>query len=295
MKYFVSFLVAIFVFYSLGTDVTSASTTQLESTNEEVIDNEKINSETEEIFGETVDGNNVEINSEIDGDKATIETDIETDDLSVDGELELDLETGDMVVTAEAEDESGELPQKEFEVQLHEVDGDEFTATLKDVETGEEFEVNTTQLQASWYPVVVIAITVARIGIKQAIKKFGKSSVRKATKKYGSKTSAAKAVRKVNMVRLDKHYKKHKKEFGNISKSQYLNKARTFLGKATSKTVLTKRSKKKFNGKYRYYKYNKKTNEFLSVERQEGRDVIMTYFKPKYPNKQKGYDYYKDQ
>lgn len=49
-----------------------------------------------------------------------------------------------MVVSAEAEDDSGELIQKEFEVQLHEVDGEDFTATLKDTETGEEFEVNTT-------------------------------------------------------------------------------------------------------------------------------------------------------
>lgn len=85
---------------------------------------------------------------------------------------------------------------------------------------------------------------VARIGIKQAIKKFGKTSVKQATKKYGTKTSASKAVRKVSMKNLDDHYRKHKKEFGNITKSQYLNKARTFLGKATSKTVLEKEARK---------------------------------------------------
>ncbi|NPC90766.1 hypothetical protein HOO54_05025 [Bacillus sp. WMMC1349] len=283
MKYFVSFLVAIFVFYSLGTDVTSASTTQLESTNEEVIDNEEINSETEEIFGETVDGNNVEINSEIDGDKATVETDIATDDLSVDGELELDLETGDMVVTAEAENESGELPQKEFEVQLHEVDGDDFTATLKDVETGEEFEVNTTQLQASWYPVIIIAIHVARYGIKYAMKKFGKTAVKKATKKYGKKATAKdlKKLKFRNADLFDEHYKKHKREYGNISKSKYLKKAQALAG-TTGKHILTKKRK---NGDI--LKYNTKTNDFLSMTKN---DVIKTFFKPK-----RGKAYFKEQ
>ncbi|MEC1259984.1 SAR2788 family putative toxin [Bacillus swezeyi] len=297
MKYLISFLLAVFVFYNVGTSFSSATTNQTQDNNEEeVINSEEIESETEDFFGESVDDDNVSIESQVDGDEANIETKIETDDLSVDGELELNLETSEMIVSAEAEDDNGTLFQGDFEVELQDVNDDgDFIATLTDTETGEEFKVNTAEVQASWYPLVVIAITVARIGIKQAIKKFGKSSVSKATKKYGKKTSASKAVRKVSMSKLDSHYKKHKKEFGNISKSQYLNKARTFLGKATSKTVLQKRSKKKFNGKYRYYKYNKKTNEFLAVERQKDKDVIITYFKPKHPNKKAGYEYYKRQ
>jgi len=172
--------------------------------------------------------------------------------------------------------------------------------TLVDTKTGKEYITNNTQIQASWYPLVVIAIFVARVGMKQAVKKFGKTSVNKAVKKHGSKTSASKSVKTVNMSKLDYHYDKHKKEFGKkkgkyITKSQYLNKARTFLGKATSKTVLEKKSKKKFNGKYRYYKYNKETNEFLSVERNGDKDTIITYFKPKHPNKEAGYKYFKNQ
>ncbi|GIN68507.1 MULTISPECIES: SAR2788 family putative toxin [Bacillus] len=296
MKYFISFLLAVFVFYNVGTSFSSATTNQTENNYEDVINKEQIESETEDFFGESVNGNDVALESQVDGNEATIQTKIETDDLSVDGELELNLETSDMIVSAEATDDNGTLFQGDFDVELQDVNDDgDFIATLTDIETGEQFKVNTAEVKASWYPLVVIAITVARIGIKQAIKKFGKSSVKKATKKYGKKTSASKAVRKVNMSKLDSHYKKHKKEFGNISKSQYLNKARTFLGKATSKTVLQKRSKKKFNGKYRYYKYNKKTNEFLAVERQKDRDVIITYFKPKHPNKKAGYEYYKRQ
>ncbi|MCY9014908.1 SAR2788 family putative toxin [Bacillus inaquosorum] len=305
MKYFISFLLAVFVFYSVGTEFVSATTNQnineeelidTDETLTETIDSDQIDSETEEIFGESIDDSNVELESDINGNEATIQTNIETDDLSVDGELELDLDTSSMVVSAEAEDDSGEVFNGEFNVELQDINDDgDFIATVTDTKTGEEFNVNTAEVHASWYPLVWIAIVVARIGIKQAIKKFGKTSVKQATKKYGTKTSASKAVRKVSMKNLDDHYGKHKKEFGNITKSQYLNKARTFLGKATSKTVLEKRSKKKFGGNYRYYKYNKKTNEFLSVERQGNKDTIITYFKPKHPNKKAGYNYYKNQ
>lgn len=283
MKYFISFLLAVFVFYSVGTDFASASTNTPEATNEEIIDNEIIDSETEEIFGETLDENNVEIEDKVHGDEATIQTNIETDDLSVDGELELDLESSDMVVSAEAEDDSGELIQKEFEVQLHEVDGEDFTATLKDTETGEEFEVNITQLQASWYPLIIIAIYVARYGIKYAIKKYGKTVVKKATKKYGKKATAKdlKKLKFKSTYELNRHYKKHKHEYGNISKSKYLTKAQALAG-TTGKHILTKKRK---NGDI--LKYNTKTNDFLSMTKD---DVIKTFFKPK-----RGKAYFKDQ
>lgn len=304
MKHFISFLIAVFVFYSVGTEFALAATYEnnkkqlvdTQKASDETINNEKIDSEAGELFGESIDENNLDTKSEIHGNEATVKTSIETEDLSVNGKLDLDLADNNMIVTADAEDDSGKLFSGEFNVQLLDInDEGDFLATLTNTETGEEYNVNTAEVHASWYPLVWIAIVVARIGIKQAIKKFGKASVKQATKKYGTKTSASKAVRKVSMSRLDAHYSKHKKEFGNITKSQYLNKARTFLGKATSKTVLEKRSKKKFGGKYRYYKYNKKTNEFLSVERSGNKDTIITYFKPKHPNKKAGYNYYKNQ
>lgn len=152
---------------------------------------------------------------------------------------------------------------------------------LKNLKTGEIFTSNQNEVKASFYPLVVVAIFVARVGIKQAVKKFGKSTVNTAIKKHGTKTSASKAVSKVPMSRLDYHWNKHRKEFGNISKSTYLNKARTLLGKPIGKNILEKKSTKKFNGKHRYYKYDKSTNEFLSVERNGNTDTIITYFKPK--------------
>lgn len=226
MKYFISFLLAVFVFYSVGTEFVSATTNQnineeelidTDETPTEAIDSDQIDSETEEIFGESIDDSNVELESDINGNEATIQTNIETDDLSVDGELELDLDTSSMVVSAEAEDDSGEVFNGEFNVELQDINDDgDFIATVTDTKTGEEFNVNTAEVHASWYPLVWIAIVVARIGIKQAIKKFGKTSVKQATKKYGTKTSASKAVRKVSMKNLDDHYRKHKKNLATL-------------------------------------------------------------------------------
>ena len=66
---------------------------------------------------------------------------------------------------------------------------EEFKAIFTDLDTREQFNVDTAQVQASWYPSVVIVIHVARHGVKWAIKKHGKSAIQKATKKYGNKAS----------------------------------------------------------------------------------------------------------
>ena len=92
-----------------------------------------------------------------------------------------DLETSEMTVDTELENEDGEVFSKSFDIAVTEVDGEDFTAVLIDTETGEIYEVNTTEVSASWYPLVVIAISVARYGIQYAIKKYGKSAVTKAT------------------------------------------------------------------------------------------------------------------
>lgn len=64
------------------------------------------------MFGETLEDSNVEIESTVVDETEIIETTIETDDLSAQGELELDLESNEMMVSAELENESGELVQQ---------------------------------------------------------------------------------------------------------------------------------------------------------------------------------------
>ncbi|MDI0275424.1 SAR2788 family putative toxin [Bacillus safensis] len=222
-----------------------------------------------------------------------LEVSVENENLLINSKVILSQESEQLsMVEAEIVDEDTKETVK-YNFEIADIDVAEKSdphLLLVDIETGEEYTVSDSQIQASWYPLVVVAIYIARVGINQAIKKFGKTAVKNAVKKHGKKTTTSNAVKKVSMSRLDYHYKKHKKEFGNITKSEYLNKARKLLGASKSKNILEKKSKKKFNGKHRYYKYNKKTNEFLSVEKQKDKDVIITFFKPK-----RGINYWKDQ
>ncbi|MGX4669819.1 SAR2788 family putative toxin [Cerasibacillus sp. JNUCC 74] len=148
---------------------------------------------------------------------------------------------------------------------------------LTDLDTGEKYDVNTAEVQASWYPLVVVAIHVARHGIKWAIKKYGKKAVNKATKKYGKKASG-KTLSKLKFPNLNVKWNKHKREFPKgLTKDGYKRRAQSLAG-STSKNVLSK--KRKRDGMT--IKYNKKTNEILFIDKN---DVIQTF----------GIKYYKDQ
>jgi pyocin large subunit-like protein len=72
--------------------------------------------------------------------------------------------------------------------------------------------------------------------------------------------------------KLDEHYEKHKSEFGNISKDEYLQGARNLVNSEGSDNVLIKIRP---NGDVLYY--NRATNEFAITD-SDG--VIRTYFKP---------------
>lgn len=67
--------------------------------------------------------------------------------LSVNGKLDLDLADNNMIVTADAEDDSGKLFSVEFNVQLPDInDEGDFLATLTNTETGEEYNLNTAEV-----------------------------------------------------------------------------------------------------------------------------------------------------
>lgn len=73
---------------------------------------------------------------------------------------------------------------------------------------------------------------------------------------------------------LDAHYLKHKHEFGDITKEEYLNGARLLLNSAPSRDILEKR---RDNGDVLHYRVS--TGEFAVMAR-DGR--IRTYFKADY-------------
>ncbi|MEG0072087.1 MAG: hypothetical protein RR692_02720 [Raoultibacter sp.] len=72
--------------------------------------------------------------------------------------------------------------------------------------------------------------------------------------------------------KFDQHYKKHGREFGEISQDEYLQKANDLIA-STSSTVKTKREKDDGDTCY----YDTATNEFLVLNK---KGVIRTFFRP---------------
>lgn len=62
--------------------------------------------------------------------------------------------------------------------------GEEFAADLRDVNTGQELTVDSTQATVQAVPAIVVLALLARVGLKWALKKFTRTQVKKAAKSY---------------------------------------------------------------------------------------------------------------
>jgi hypothetical protein len=121
----------------------------------------------------------VEIKEDSD-EKLVLDMKVDEEDLKIDTELSMDLDSQDAMITGSIVDESGNVYDESYHVVFHEVDDEILIATLTDTQTGEEYELNSTTLQASVIPIIVGIVL--RLGIKYAIKKFGKTAVKNALK-----------------------------------------------------------------------------------------------------------------
>lgn len=301
-KLFISFVVSIYLFAYMVPTYANAVVNEEKQYNElaesvptnsdmqediTTVDIQSAEEQTNDILGKNIE-EHVEIQSEVADDTAVIETQIESEDVQINSSLELNLETAEMTIDTELKNEVGEVFTKSFDIVVTEVSGEDFTAHLTDIETGEIYEINTAEVSASWYPLVVIAIAVARHGISYAIKHYGDDVVKKATTKYGTKATAEtlKNLKFASKTLFDKHWRDHKDEFPGYTQSEYLARAQDLAG-AEGNHILTK---KRDDGDI--LKYNKETNELLILDTD---DVIRTLFKPKHPNKESGYEYFKRQ
>ncbi|MBP3950318.1 SAR2788 family putative toxin [Bacillus suaedae] len=193
----------------------------------------------------------------------SVDINLNTEDLQVNSEVQMDIDSEDLFFSTEIVDDNGDVTYNEYQVTVHEAIDDVFIATVTDSTTGEIHEINTTELSASALPLIIMVII--NVGARFALKQFAKKAITDAVRKlaFGSKSL------------LDSHYKKHvvtQKEFGNITKAQYLRKAQDLIG-SESKNVL---SKKRSNGDRVFY--DKSKNEFAVLSKD---GIIRTFFKPK--------------
>lgn len=168
---------------------------------------EEIAQEIKEDFGEQV-SEELEINAELSDDNlVSVTSEIDTEDVSVFTEFQYDIED-ELMQLKGIINEEGDVHEQDFYVILHNVEGNNFTATLIDKNTGEIYDIDTLEGRASALPIVIIA-AVARYGISWAAKKYGKKAVTNIVKKqsYGKVLSSVSKLdkNKINHIMQSKH------------------------------------------------------------------------------------------
>ncbi|MDQ0164066.1 SAR2788 family putative toxin [Aeribacillus alveayuensis] len=143
----------------------------------------------------------------------TVNSELETGDLSFESELYINIDTGEMYVTEEQISETGEVTKTTYDMFFTEIEGEDFIAYLIDRNSGELFEINTIDAQASAIPVLGLII---KQGAKWAIKKYGKKALISAFGKYAL-SNAIKNVAKFTVK--NKHLKGDKRNYAKFNTS----------------------------------------------------------------------------
>ncbi|WP_339194900.1 SAR2788 family putative toxin [Aeribacillus sp. FSL W8-0870] len=99
----------------------------------------------------------------------TVNSELETGDLSFESELYINIDTGEMYATEEQISETGEKTKTTYDMFFTEIEGEDFIAYLIDRNSGELYEINTIDAQASVIPVLSLIL---KNGAKWAIKKY---------------------------------------------------------------------------------------------------------------------------
>ncbi|MCY7686000.1 SAR2788 family putative toxin [Bacillus altitudinis] len=115
-------------------------------------------------------------------DEVNVYTQLEAESMNVQTDMKINHETGEITVDGITELENGEKETNKFNVLIEEIEGNDFTATFVDDETGKEYKVSTIEAQSSIVPAIIVGI-VSRFGIQYAIKKYGKKLIIKTFKK----------------------------------------------------------------------------------------------------------------
>ena len=184
--------------------------------NESVDETELYQAEFEQVKEEVYDELNMEYTDEIDlqltnmdEEAINIDTTFNSDDLEVDSELEMDIESEEMNLKTAYKSEDGKEINQEFNVEVEEIDNDVFKATFTDNKTGEKYSVNSEEVEASILPAIIVGVIV-RTSVKAAFKMYSRSQILKSLMNVS-----------FNATQLQKKFK-HAVDFGvkgNYSKS----------------------------------------------------------------------------
>ncbi|MBN6887497.1 hypothetical protein ACUXCC_002606 [Cytobacillus horneckiae] len=142
------------------------------------------------------EGSNLNINvNDSDNEKLVIETNLSSNEMTAKVDVGINLETSEIIIESSYE-ENDKNQFNKFNVNILESEGEEFIALFTNIDTGETYEVNSNELQASAVPYLVYVLGGAVV--KYAIKKVGGKAALQIGKKvfYKKASSAAKSAAK---------------------------------------------------------------------------------------------------
>ncbi|WP_053360927.1 SAR2788 family putative toxin [Bacillus sp. FJAT-27251] len=176
-------IVAAMLVVNIPINLVQASTINV---NNEELEQEIYEAEFETIKEEVFEEFNIEYTDEIEltltdlnEETLNVETTFNSDDLEVSSELSMDMETEEMNFTTSFTDEEGNEINQEFDVVVEEADQDLFRATLTDLETGEQYHVDSEEIEASILPAIILGVII-RTSAKAAFKMYTRSQILKA-------------------------------------------------------------------------------------------------------------------
>ncbi|TDL88715.1 hypothetical protein E2R55_16225 [Vibrio vulnificus] len=110
--------------------------------------------------------------SEYSDKEMSISSHLESEGLEITSDMYINTDTGDITLSGVSSLENGEVNSQNYKLFFHDIQGENFIATAVDQSTGEIYEINTIDAQASVLPALVIGV-VLKEGAKWAIKKYG--------------------------------------------------------------------------------------------------------------------------
>ena len=124
----------------------------------------------------------MEVDISISEEEFIVEIDFEEEDFIASLEIAMNIEDDDITLIYSEANAQGERIIQEFKVIVDEIDEEIFIATLIDLDTGETHRIDTSELNASALPVLIIAIggkiiktAIVKVGTKMALKIGGKT------------------------------------------------------------------------------------------------------------------------
>lgn len=177
LKKILSVVIALGMIFTILPNYHTIKASEVTNGEEELIAEELVEELTEE-FSE-IEDNELTINSiNADTDSLEVEIELNTDDYEMNMAIEVD-DSAEMDISGKVVTEDGQTINQDYHVTVEKSLDDIFIATFVDKKSGEVYNVNTTELQASALPLIPILIVVARVAAPKVIK-YGSKIFKKA-------------------------------------------------------------------------------------------------------------------